>query len=192
MKRVKRIGLFGGTFNPVHIGHLAAAEVVASKLKLDKVIFIPCNKPPHKEISDLVNARHRLEMVKRAIAGNSRFSVSDFEIKQKGISYSIHTVRYFQKLFPKSNLYFVMGVDALATLSKWKDIREVLKIVSFVAVRRGGYKIPKVKYPVKIITMPELDISSSFLREHIFKDKVAEYLLPKTVLKYIHQHKLYR
>ena len=85
-----------------------------------------------------------------------------------------------------------MGVDALATLNKWKDIREVLKIVSFVAVRRGGYKIPKVKYPVKIIAMPELDISSSFLREHLSRNKVAEYLLPLSVLQYINKHKLYR
>lgn len=189
---MKRICLFGGTFNPIHNGHLTAAQVVANKLDVDEVIFIPCAQPPHKTISDLVSNKHRLSMVRRAISDNPIFSVSDFELKQGGKSYSIHTARYFKSKYPKAKLYFVIGADALKTLHQWKEFNELRKIVSFVAVNRGGYKIPKVKERVKIITMPELDISSSFLRAHLPSDPVAQYLLPKKVFDYIQKYRLYR
>jgi len=112
---VKRIGILGGTFNPVHIGHLAIAQMASDKLRLDKVIFVPCNLPPHKSVKNMPSAHHRYNMVKLAIAGNDQFEISNFEIKKNGKSYSIDTLKYFRRLFGKSaKLFFIVGGDTVS------------------------------------------------------------------------------
>jgi len=136
---MKRIGILGGTFNPIHIGHLAIAEWSYEKLKLDKVIFVPTYLPPHKSSRGVIDAKTRYKMVELAIKDNPHFEISDFEIKKGGKSYSIDTVRYFSEKFNKdTKLYFIIGEDCLSTLHKWKEIEKLVSLASFVVVNRPG------------------------------------------------------
>lgn len=188
---MRRIGILGGAFNPVHIGHLVVADVVAEQLKLDKVIFVPCNLPPHKSGKGIISSRHRYNMVCLATAGNKKFEVSDFEINRDGKSYSIDTVIYFSRRFPRgTKIYFIIGEDNLATLYTWKRIDDLLKIVSFVSVNRsGGCGHQAIK--VRPVATPNLEISSSDVRRRIVAGKTVKYLLTENVIEYIKKQKLY-
>ena len=190
---MKKIGVFGGTFNPIHIGHLAIARSAQEKFNLEKVIFVPCHYPPHKRVSRLVSAQDRFNMVRLGIKDNPCFDISDFEIKKEGKSYSIDTVKYFRgKFSDKTKLFFIIGEDTFSDISSWKAIDEILKIVSFIVVNRPGYAacMPKVKH--HSIISPGIDISGSYLRRHIREGKNVKYLVPEDVLKYINHHKLYK
>ena len=189
---MKRIGILGGTFNPIHIGHLTVAQMAAEKMGLDKVIFIPSNLPPHKSGKNVASARNRYQMIKLAIKGNSSFSVSDFEIKKPGKSYSIDTVEHLRQCYPRgTKFYFLIGSDLLPTLHKWKQTRKILKIASFVSVNRPGFKSKAPRIKVKSINIPGLQTSSSFVRQRITSGKTVRYLVPDSVLDYIQRKKLY-
>ncbi len=189
---MKRIGFFGGTFNPIHMGHLAIAQMAQERFKLDKVIFIPSHQPPHKNVSSLANANHRYKMVKLATAGNDLFAVSDVETQRQGKSYTIDTLRYFKKLYPANvKMYFIIGGDSLGTLSRWKYIKEILKLVTFIVVNRPGYgDVKNIKHLT--VTKPGIDISSSYLRERINSGKSVRYLVPESIYHYIIKHGLYQ
>ena len=162
---MKRIAILGGTFNPIHIGHLTAAQVAQEEMRLDQVVFVPSFLPPHKTENNLASAAHRLAMVRLAIRDNPKFSVSDCEIKKGGKSYSIDTVRFFRKKYPKSTtLFFIIGADELNALKGWKDINELVNLVSFIAVNRPGYK-PAGHKLIKheSIQMPAIDRKSTRL-----------------------------
>ena len=190
---MKRIGILGGTFNPIHIGHLTIAQMVREQMKLDKVLFIPSNLPPHKNGKYVVSAQDRYHMVRLAIQGNSYFEISDFEINKKGKSYSIETVSYFHDLFGRgTKFFFIIGSDLLPTLHTWRRINEIERIVSFVAVYRPGFKGKKSKVKVKLITIPGLQTSSSYVRQRITSGKTVKYLVPDNIIKYIADKKLYR
>lgn len=190
---MKRIGILGGTFNPIHIGHLMMAEVAREKLKLEKVIFVPSCLPPHKSVQGIVTARHRYQMVRLAIKGNKTFEVSDFEIKKGGKSYSVDTVKHFKSHFPPgTKFYFIIGQDSLATLHLWRRIDDILKMVSFVVMNRPGAQAVHPNIKVQSIAMPGLDISSSYIRQCIATKKNVKYLLPEPVIQYIENRKLYR
>jgi len=187
---VKRIGLFGGTFNPIHIGHLAMAQMVSEKFSLDKIVFVPSHWPPHKSRKNVISARHRYRMVRLAVKGNANFTVSDYEIKKRGKSYSIHTIEYFRKRHPKrTKFFFIIGGDSLTTLNKWKRIQEILKLVTFIAVRRKGFH-PRKKGNVRLIDL-DLRISSSDLRSRLKQGKSIKYLTPDSVDQYIRKCRLY-
>ncbi|MBF0521488.1 MAG: nicotinate-nucleotide adenylyltransferase [Candidatus Omnitrophica bacterium] len=189
---MKRIGILGGTFNPVHIGHLAIAEWACEQLKLDKVIFVPSHLPPHKTSRGVLDSKHRFEMVLQAVKDNPCFGVSDFEVNREGKSYSIDTVEHFRSIFPKdTKFYFIIGEDALTTLSDWKDIDRLTELVDFVAVNRPGTHHLKSKVPVKFIPMLGIDVSSSYVRKCLTSGKSAKYFLPENVIKYIKKHHLY-
>src|SRR5208337_4157404 len=142
---MKSIALFGGTFNPIHYGHLAIAEEVRAKYNLDKIIFVPTNLPPHKDPADLLDGRTRTVMAYLATVSNPCFEVSTYEVDRGGKSYSIDTVRHYQQaLGPQTNLYFIVGADMLAEFSTWKSIDELLKICRFIAVSRPGFDIHKI------------------------------------------------
>jgi len=189
---VKRIGILGGTFNPIHIGHLLIAEEARSKLKLDKVIFVPANLPPHKTSKSLISSKDRYKMVQLATRSNPNFEVSNYEIKKTGKSYSVDTVNYFHKKFPKkTKLYFIIGGDSYQTLDKWRQIDDILKKVTFVTVNRPGYKGVKHKIKSYQIEMPEVNAASSDLRRRIVLGKSIKYLLPESVIRYIKKRKLY-
>jgi nicotinate-nucleotide adenylyltransferase len=190
---MKRIGILGGTFNPIHVGHLTVAQMVHEQLNLDKVIFVPSNLPPHKTWKYVAPTKDRLHMIRLAIKGNPHFEVSDFEIKKEGKSYSIETVTHFRDHFPRgTKFYFIIGSDLLPTLHTWKRIDEVRKMVSFVAVNRAGFKETKSKVKVKLITIPGLQTSSSYVRQRITLGKTVRYLVPDNILNYIERKKLYR
>ncbi len=189
---MRRIGILGGTFNPIHIGHLVSAQFVSERLKLDKVIFIPSYLPPNKSRKTVIDAAHRYNMVKLAIKGNSLFDVSDFEIKKKGVSYSIDTLEFFHKKFSsKIRLFFIIGTDNIAGLHTWHRIDDILRLATFVAVSRPGTDSLRGKIDVRKVDIPVLDISSSFIRKRIASGKTVRYLIPDAVIKYIQRYKLY-
>ncbi len=186
---MKRIGILGGTFNPVHIGHLAMAQAALEKFRLDKVIFIPCNRPPHKKIIHLAPGQERFKMVQAAVRNNPLFEVSDFEIKRKGKSYSIDTVEYLRSVYPKkTKFFFIIGTDSFRGLRSWKRVDEIRKLTSFIVVNREGHA-PAGRFSVN---MPGIDVSSSYLRGRIRQGKSVRYFVPDNVIRYIQQHKLYK
>jgi len=190
---MKRIGLLGGTFNPIHIGHLAIAQKAVEECKLDKVYFIPCQLPPHKRILSMAPAAARLTMVRLAIRGNRYFDVSDSEIKRPGKSYSVDTIRYFRKRKPPSRLFFIVGGDNASSLHTWKDIEQIAQWVTFIIVNRPGHKIfvPKgIRYIG--ITMPGIQVSASYIRRCLRHHRSAKYFLRDNVLAYIEKKKLYQ
>jgi len=189
---MRRIGILGGTFNPVHIGHLAIAQTVLDELGLNKVIFVPSNLPPHKRKKNVVSARDRYQMIRLAVKGNSCFDVSDFEIKRKGRSYSIYTVNYFLKQFSgKIKFFFIIGSDMVPGLTSWKQIEDLRKKVTFVAVNRKGFEKAKSRSKTRKIDTLDLGISSSYIRRCLKSGKTVKYLLPENVLNYIRKRTLY-
>lgn len=189
---MKRIGILGGTFNPVHNGHLAVAQTALEKLRLDKVIFVPAKLPVHKDPRIVVAPAKRLKMVELAIAPYAHFAASDIEISRKGKSYSIETVREFRKKYADDKLYFIIGTDSSLKLHTWKRIDELVKMVSFVCVNRPGNSPAATQQRCRHLKMSELDISSSTIRSRIAKGLPVGYLLPEAVEDYISQKKIYR
>jgi nicotinate-nucleotide adenylyltransferase len=212
----RRIGLFGGTFNPIHLGHLRGAEEIRESFDLQEVIFIPAAIPPHKEIEEVIEARHRLEMVRLATASNSHFSVMDIELKRPGKSYSIETIRYFQERYP-DGLYFILGRDAFVEIETWKNFQQLFSLSNFIVMTRPGlqrasstFQLPgtlvsffqfdqKVKgwihpsgHTLHFKEISYLDISSTKIRELIERGESVRYLIPPEVEAYIQQYRLYR
>ena len=190
---MKRIGILGGTFNPIHLGHLVMSEMAYERLCLDKVVFIPSYLPPHKSDTDIIAAKHRLQMTRLAIYGNPRFSISDIEVKRGGKSYTIDTVNYLQKTYPKgTKFYIIIGNDLVVGLSRWKRIKDLLKEVCFVAISRRGFEAKRASVPVQRLNMQDIEISSSDIRKRIGSGKSVRYLLPDQVRQYIKKYQLYR
>ena len=188
-----RIGILGGTFDPVHIGHMAIAQKALEKCRLDKVIFVPSALPPHKKIARLASSRDRYQMVALAIQSNPRFEISDYEIKKGGKSYSVDTVRHFQEVFPPgTKLFFIIGEDNVDTLETWKEIGRIVEIVTFIVVNRPGFQHHQKKIKFQSVTLPGMDISSSYLRRGIEQGKTIKYLVPDKVLEYIEKNQLYK
>lgn len=187
-----KIGILGGTFNPIHIGHLILAEEAREKLKLGKIIFVPASFPPHKENSDIASAGDRLAMLKKAVKGNKNFSVSSIEIKRGGRSYTIDTIREFKKMYPDDELYFIIGSDLLKYLEDWKDLDEITKLVKFITVTRPGYPLEKMPSYIKTMAIRAVDVSAFEIRQCIKENKSFRYLVPDAVLNYINKKGLYR
>ena len=187
-----RIGMLGGTFNPIHIGHLILAEELREKLKLDKIIFVPAYLPPHKDNSDIAPAKTRYGMIKLAIKTNRYFSVSDTEIKRDGRSYTIDTIKEFKNIYPKDELYFIIGSDLLKYLDAWKDLDEIIKMVRFIVATRPGYPLEKIPSHISTLPIRAVDISGFEIRKAIRENKSFRYLVPEAVFKYIVKNKLYK
>jgi nicotinate-nucleotide adenylyltransferase len=187
-----KIGILGGTFNPIHIGHLILAEEAREKLGLDKVIFVPAYQPPHKDNSDIAQAGARFTMIKLAIKGNKNFEVSDIEIKRNGRSYTIDTIKEFKLKYPKDDLYFIIGSDLLKYLNDWKDLGEIIKMVKFIVATRPGYPLEKIPSYIKTIPIRAVDVSGFEVRECIEENKSFRYLVPEAVCDYISRKGLYK
>ena len=187
-----KIGILGGTFNPIHIGHLILAEEAREKLGLDRVIFVPTYLPPHKGNSDIAPARERLAMVKIAISANKYFLVSDIEIKRNGRSYTIDTIKEFKKRYPGDELYFIIGSDLLKYLDEWKDLNEIIKMVEFIVATRPGYALEKIPSYIKTLPIRAVDVSAYEIRECIKENKSFRYLVPEGVFNYINKKGLYK
>ncbi|MDD5348010.1 MAG: nicotinate-nucleotide adenylyltransferase [Candidatus Omnitrophica bacterium] len=194
-----RLGILGGTFNPVHLGHLILAEEVREKKDLDRILFIPTFLPPHKTNGDIAAAGDRLQMVKAAIKGNRSFGVSDIEIRRKGPSYTIDTATALKKQYPEDELFFIIGSDLLNYLDEWKDLRQIAGIVSFIVATRPGYPLENIsrlvssmKSGISTIPIRAVDISAFQIRECIRRGRSFRYLVPEAVFEYIEKKKLYR
>ncbi|MBI5677490.1 MAG: nicotinate-nucleotide adenylyltransferase [Planctomycetes bacterium] len=208
------IGILGGSFNPIHIGHLIVAEEVFRHRGLSKVIFMPTGISPHKESSDLIDSFHRYQMVKSAISDNDHFEVSDLEIKRSGKSYTIDTIRVLREIYGEEhNLYLIMGTDMINEISTWKDINTLSGMCHFIVVNRSpipangiskspslecGLRGIKVFSDEKIaeigrlkVTIPTIGISSTEIRDRLRSGRSIRYLVPQCVEDYIKAHNLY-
>lgn len=187
-----RIGILGGTFNPIHIGHLILAEEAREKLGLGRVIFVPAYLPPHKDNSDIAAASARFAMLKLAIKNNKYFSVSDIEIKRDGRSYTIDTIKEFKEKYPQDELYFIIGSDLLKYLDDWKDLNEVIKMVKFIVATRPGYPLEKIPSYIETLAIRAVDVSAFQIRACIKENKSFRYLVPEEVFNYINKKGLYK
>ena len=187
-----KIGILGGTFNPIHIGHLILAQECRNCFDLDKVIFVPTAQSPLKDEVENVSPEDRLKMVELAIDSNEQFEVSDYEIKKGGISYSIDTIRHFKETHKDSEIFFISGADSAVDLSKWKDVDGILELCTFVIATRPGWE-EKSEYEDKIlrIVIPYIDVSSTFVRERIKIKDPVRYFVSDKVLDYIKKQKFY-
>ncbi len=204
MKRsVKRLGIIGGTFDPVHTAHLVIAEAARAELNLDRVVFIPAGTPPHKDAGHITDESHRLEMTKRAVKDNPSFCVSDMEICREGESYTVDTLAELKGLYGQDcSMYFIVGADTVWDLFNWKDFQEVFNMCGFAAAARPGYDqkqlnerivIFKDTYcaDITLLDVPNMDISSTNIRERIFAGKPVRYLIPERARQYIIENGLY-
>lgn len=188
---MKKIGILGGTFDPPHLGHLIMAQEVLEKAQLDEIWFLPSYIPPHKE-RDVTDATHRIEMVKQAIADNPSFNVSLIEYERKGRSYTYDTLLGLKESHPNHDFYFIIGADMVLDLPNWYRFEELDQLAHFIGVARPGYVFETPK-EVKVIPieMPEIDISSSQIRERIREGKNYRYFLTEGVKRYIKERGLY-
>ena len=191
-----RIGILGGTFNPVHYGHLAAAAEVIPGFDLDKVIFVPSFIPPHKNDPDIAPSEDRFQMCFLATQSHPFFSVSSLELARGGKSYSIETVKEFLNIYGRdSRLYFIVGADAIREISTWKDKEELLQLCDFIVVSRPGFPTEGIDKQAlertHLIEVPALDISSTEICRRVREGRNIKYLVPEKVEEYIYKHKLY-
>ncbi|MDD5093822.1 MAG: nicotinate-nucleotide adenylyltransferase [Dehalococcoidia bacterium] len=197
------IGLLGGTFDPIHLGHLIIAEAVRERLGLSHITFIPSGYPWLKSDRQITAAKHRLAMVKLAIESNPRFEMSTAEMERSGPSYTVDTVRAIrQEIGPDAKIYFIAGTDALVDLPRWKDPDRVAELCQIVGMRRPSVSeaqltplksaLPKIYACIRFVDVPQIDISSSDIRERVRKGLSIRYLVPLGVETYIQEHQLYR
>ena len=191
-----QIGILGGTFNPVHYGHLVVAAEVVQELDLDKVIFVPSYLPPHKNDPDIAPSQDRFQMCLLATQSHPSFSVSSLELERGGKSYSIETVKEFLNIYGKdSKLYFITGADTIREISTWKDIEELSQLCEFIVASRPGFPMDGIDKRVlkrtHLIKVPALDISSTEIRRRVREGRNIKYLVPEKVEEYIYEHKLY-
>lgn len=200
----ERIGILGGTFNPVHNGHLILAQGALEALDLTRVLFIPCAMPPHKPATGLLSAEHRKAMLTAAIEDDFRFEFSDVELRRGGRSYAIDTMTELRARMPDADFYWIIGADALLELRMWKDIARLLELCEFVTIPRPGVDISSLEpgdlgldlpWPERlmqnIIKGRRIDISSSDIRYRVAEGMSIRYLVPHAVEMYIAEHGLY-
>lgn len=187
----RQVGILGGNFNPVHNAHLVVADQVRQQLGLDAVYLMPEYQPPHVDKKETINETHRLEMIKRAIAGVEGLGIETIELERQGISYTYDTMKLLTEANPDTDYYFIIGGDMVEYLPKWHRIDELVNLVQFVGVQRPRYKAG-TSYPVIWVDVPLMDISSSMVRDFIKKGRTPNYLLPHEVLDYIEEEGLYR
>jgi len=189
------IGLFGGSFNPPHNGHLLLAETVREQFNLNRVVFIPSFVPPHKQHEHLAAGKDRLAMVQRAIAGNKYFQCSDIEIRKGGLSYTIQTVTEFEERYPHSQLFLIIGIDNLIDFKSWKSREELLTKTTLIVCDRPGFHhedVPReLLRDANFVTAPLIGISASDIRLRIKTGKSVRYFIPDTVAEYIRDNQLY-
>jgi nicotinate-nucleotide adenylyltransferase len=189
-------GLMGGTFDPIHIAHLIVAAEALDLLGLDRVIFVPSARPPHKHGDDVTSVEHRLEMVRLAIDGDPRLVLSDLEARRPDPSYTIETVRQFRREFGEDEkLYFIMGADSLAQFFTWKEPLDLIAACEFVVAPRPGVGPddgdPRIRAKAHMLDSPIIGVSSSDIRERVRTGRSIRYLVPPAVLAYIEEKNLY-
>jgi nicotinate-nucleotide adenylyltransferase len=189
-----KLGIFGGTFNPPHVGHLIVIECVRDQLAFDKVVLVPSCRPPNKIDTAIADGHHRLKMVSLAIEENAGLEVSDVELRRGGISYTVDTVRAIAAQFPRSSLSLIIGADNLMEFQTWKSPDEILTLTDLVVMTRPGFTLANDRFPKSVtrVNVPNIGISSSDIRRRIKTGRSIRYLVPHPVEKYIIHHALYR
>jgi nicotinate-nucleotide adenylyltransferase len=189
-----RLGVMGGTFDPVHHGHLVAASEVQARFGLDEVVFVPTGQPWQKDDREVSPAEHRYLMTVIATASNPRFTVSRVDIERGGLTYTIDTLRDLQAQRPADELFFITGADALAQILSWKDAEELFDLAHFIGVTRPGYALSESGLPADRVTLqevPAMAISSSDCRSRVERAEPVWYLVPDGVVQYINKYRLY-
>jgi nicotinate-nucleotide adenylyltransferase len=203
---IRRIGILGGTFDPVHYGHLVIAEEVYATLQLTEMVFVPAGQPPHKSNIEITAAEHRLKMLELAIASNPHFTISRVDMNRPGPSYTVDMLQLFRKQWGEHTaIYFILGSDSLEDLLSWHDPSGILEqLTHLVAVRRPGYieskayydwldsRLPGIKQRLLVVDTPQFDISATDLRKRVAKGRPIKYQTPESVESYIVQYGLYR
>ncbi|MFF2369367.1 nicotinate-nucleotide adenylyltransferase [Agromyces sp. NPDC058110] len=192
-RRRPRVGVMGGTFDPIHHGHLVAASEVAQSLDLDEVVFVPTGQPSYK--SNVTQAEHRYLMTVIATASNPRFTVSRVDIDRAKPTFTIDTLRDLRRERSEADLFFITGADAIAQILSWKDVAELWDLAHFVAVSRPGHVLSVRGLPeqdVSLLEVPALAISSTDCRDRVRRGFPVWYLVPDGVVQYISKHHLYR
>ena len=215
----KKIGLFGGTFNPIHSGHIKAAGVVQELFALDSVLFIPSFIPPHKESEQIVSPVHRFKMVELALENSSYFVASSLEIEEKGTSYSILTLQKIRRIYPEALFFFILGIDAFLEIDTWKNHELVMEQCKFVVISRIGYRLDDAKnvldrkyasemcdlsetekirenldltYKIFLVPFNALDVASTDIRNRLRENLPIIHMVPKKVAGYIFENNLYQ
>lgn len=199
---MRRVGVIGGTFDPIHYGHLAAAEEARVKVELEKVVFVVAGLPPHKLDEEVTPVRHRLAMVELGIQSNPCFEISRVDVDRPGPSYTVDTISILQERFgEETELFFVMGLDSLVELPTWHEPHRLVLLCRLIAVSRPGFNVdqaqlestvPGLSSRLEIIDMPEMDISSTDLQRRVREGLPIKYQVPEQVERYIEEHRLYR
>lgn len=187
----KRIGILGGTFNPIHNGHLLMAEQVYDKLKLDEVWFMPNKKPPHAESKETLADAYRVDMIALAIEDNPHFRLEGIELDRVGKSYTVDTMEILTTLYPTYEFYFIIGADMIENLPKWHRIDDLIKMVHFVGVGREGYR-NETDYPLIFVDAEGMTVSSTRIRKAVAEQASIRYLTPTPVAAYILEKGLYQ
>ena len=194
-RRRTRLGVMGGTFDPIHHGHLVAASEVQAELDLDEVVFVPTGQPWQKEHREVSPAEHRYLMTVVATASNPRFTVSRVDIDRPGPTYTIDTLRDLHAERPDAELFFITGADALAQILTWKGVDELWELAHFVGVTRPGHDLTAGDLPddrVTLLEVPAMAISSTDCRDRVRRGRPVWYLVPDGVVQHIAKHGLYR
>jgi nicotinate-nucleotide adenylyltransferase len=194
--RLVKIGFLGGSFDPVHFGHLLAAQDAYEQHKLDRLILVPAAQAPLKPNDVLSSATDRLAMMRASVEWDKRFEISDYELKRGGVSYTIDSARHFRALYPRDELYWIIGGDQLPKLHLWKDIAELAALVEFIFLERPGYPV-KTAPTIPGLRLHRCDghllaISSTELRDRVQRDLSLDYFVPHKAIVYIKQKHLYR
>lgn len=200
---MKRVGIMGGTFNPIHYAHLILAEHAFWQFALDEVVFIPSKKPAHKPVDYLASDEHRFAMIQNAIADNPHFTISAIEYEREGNTYTVDTLELLKADHPDIEYYFILGGDSLINFESWLRYERILELCHVVAAMRGEYDLDRMKEKadelnnqyqsdIKILNIPGMDVSSRMIRERIQNKQTVRYLLPETVIAYIYEHNIYK
>ncbi len=190
----RKIGVMGGTFDPIHHGHLVAASEVADRFGLDEVVFVPTGRPWQKSDEEVLSPEHRYLMTVIATAANPRFTVSRVDIDRPGLTYTRDTLADLHAAEPSAQLYFITGADALAKIMSWQNVGEILSLAHMVGVTRPGYPLDDPDLPdgaVTIIEVPAMAISSTDCRDRVRRGEPVWYLVPDGVVQYIGKYQLY-
>ena len=197
-----RLGVFGGTFDPIHIGHLVIAQVALEEAGLDRVLFMPAGVNPLKVGKRTTSGAHRLAMVRLAIAGHPQFAVSDWELRHEGPSFTADTLSYIREQHPEDELFLIIGADNLELLPKWRSVDRIAELATILALTRPGTDLrasaeaayarqDALRSRIRLVEIPGLDISSTWLRERLVKKLSVAHLLPAEVIGYCKENKLY-
>ena len=185
-----RLGLFGGTFDPPHLGHLVVAQDVVEGLALDRLLFLPAGSPPHKTGKVISPSPLRLEMVRALTAGSDVFRVSDVELTRGGPSFTVDTLRYYRDLHPEAEIFFVLGADQATAFDGWRDPEILASLAKLVVMARGGVQVPGGNFTSVPVT--RVDISATNIRERVRAGRSIRYLVPEEVRQIIESQCLYR